>query len=346
MNITFLIGNGFDIGIGLKTRYEEFYDVYCKNKSEDENNIWGFKTILAQWKDSGEKNIVDWADFEKAFGEHSQDFTVGSKALYIERFEHFVSEFNAYLEEEEKKADCSNSKLIADTMNKAIQTYFHIRNEDKNEIESFYKNFSSERIYNFVSFNYTKVLDNCVKIFEDSIRNVQNRKIGEVLHVHGYVEENMIMGVNDVTQIVNPELAKDPDVISEIVKPQQNIEARTMYDSRVTSVIEKSDAICVYGMSLGETDRKWWQCIARWLAKNEKRILVILNYESKYDKRFPFVQRRFVNGMVQRFLEYSEETDELKRNIARRIYVGINHNVFSMQLCQRDDYGNKIVIKV
>lgn len=28
MNITFLIGNGFDINLGLKTRYVDFYDFY------------------------------------------------------------------------------------------------------------------------------------------------------------------------------------------------------------------------------------------------------------------------------------------------------------------------------
>ena len=30
LNITFLIGNGFDIGLGLKTRYKDFYKYYCK----------------------------------------------------------------------------------------------------------------------------------------------------------------------------------------------------------------------------------------------------------------------------------------------------------------------------
>lgn len=29
MQVTFLIGNGFDLGIGLKTAYSDFYRVYC-----------------------------------------------------------------------------------------------------------------------------------------------------------------------------------------------------------------------------------------------------------------------------------------------------------------------------
>ena len=29
MNITFIIGNGFDLGLGLKSSYEDFYNEYC-----------------------------------------------------------------------------------------------------------------------------------------------------------------------------------------------------------------------------------------------------------------------------------------------------------------------------
>lgn len=32
MNITFLMGNGFDIGIGMPTQYEDFYEEYCKEQ--------------------------------------------------------------------------------------------------------------------------------------------------------------------------------------------------------------------------------------------------------------------------------------------------------------------------
>lgn len=43
MQITFLIGNGFDIGIGLKTRYEDFYKEYCIIRENDNDNIKNFK---------------------------------------------------------------------------------------------------------------------------------------------------------------------------------------------------------------------------------------------------------------------------------------------------------------
>lgn len=46
MNITFLLGNGFDIGLGLKTGYENFYDAYSEIQSKDNKNINSFNTML------------------------------------------------------------------------------------------------------------------------------------------------------------------------------------------------------------------------------------------------------------------------------------------------------------
>ncbi len=42
MNITFLIGNGFDLNLGLKTRYTDFYKYYMEHNP---NNLIS-KSIL------------------------------------------------------------------------------------------------------------------------------------------------------------------------------------------------------------------------------------------------------------------------------------------------------------
>ena len=62
MNVTFLIGNGFDLGIGLKTAYSDFYDVYCHPLDRDGMQIRRFKSDLLT-------NYENWSDFEMAFGE-------------------------------------------------------------------------------------------------------------------------------------------------------------------------------------------------------------------------------------------------------------------------------------
>ena len=52
MNVTFLVGNGFDIGLGLKTRYSDFYEEYCKADKADSEAITKFKRTLREWQNN------------------------------------------------------------------------------------------------------------------------------------------------------------------------------------------------------------------------------------------------------------------------------------------------------
>ena len=123
-----MIGNGFDIGLGLKTGYEDFYKEYCISSDNDNENIAKFKEMLRDRNKDDIKKIIDWADFECAFGKHSEDFLITNKDLYIERFEDFVTKFNSYLEAEESKIDCispisSNKAFISSSVQSHIFIY-------------------------------------------------------------------------------------------------------------------------------------------------------------------------------------------------------------------------------
>lgn len=340
VNITFLIGNGFDIGLGLKTRYENFYDVYSTPNEEDSEHLQVFKSALRKYqseKDQKKGKIVDWADFEKTFGAYSKNFKDGEQYKYIELFENFVEEFNAYLQQEENKVDYSNKKLIADTMKEGVTKYFYIRKEDTEIIQNRYNSLRGERIYNFVSFNYTKTIDSCADILKESLKNDGNRKVGGVFHIHGYVEENMIMGIDNPSQISNPVFVNDLDIIREIVKPEQNKEAKTNYEKGVVSTINASHIICIYGMSIGETDRKWWTAISKWLVSDPNRLLVVLGHDDKYDKRFAHSQRKVVTSLVDKFLDNTDLDDNQKEKIRDRVLVGMNYDIFSMKLRKNEE---------
>lgn len=340
VNITFLIGNGFDIGLGLKTRYENFYDVYSTPNEEDSEHLQVFKSALRKYqseRDQKKGKIVDWADFEKTFGAYSKNFKDGEQYKYIELFENFVEEFNAYLQQEENKVDYSNKKLIADTMKEGVTKYFYIRKEDTEIIQNRYNSLRGERIYNFVSFNYTKTIDSCADILKESLKNDGNRKVGGVFHIHGYVEENMIMGIDNPSQISNPVFVNDLDIIREIVKPEQNKEAKTNYEKGVISTINASHIICIYGMSIGETDRKWWTAISKWLVSDPNRLLVILGHDDKYDKRFTHSQRKVVTSLVDKFLDNTDLDDNQKEKIRDRVLVGMNYDIFSMKLRKNEE---------
>ena len=57
MNITFMIGNGFDLQLGLKTRYIDFYNYYIAKNNND---------MIAK---SINENYDLWSDLEVGLGE-------------------------------------------------------------------------------------------------------------------------------------------------------------------------------------------------------------------------------------------------------------------------------------
>lgn len=341
MNITFLIGNGFDIGLGMPTRYEDFYKEYCKvpiKESGDTDNIIEFKKMLISCNDNKDKKIIDWADFEKAFGEHSSDLKIERKTDYLARFEDFAEKFNAYLETVESCTDCSNTAEIGKIMDNAVKKYKHIRKEDEDALDVHRAKFNNDRTYNFVCFNYTKTLDSCINALREVLKKENSRNIGSVVHIHGFIEDNMILGVNDPSQITDPTLSEDEEVIRELVKPNQNKNSRTGYENAFKTVINKSDLICVYGMSLGETDKKWWDLISTWLSKSDRRVLVILKHENNYSPRFPHRQDRIIRPIQERFLSFSTLSNEEKQKISEQIYIGINNDVFSIPLFNSEKF--------
>lgn len=342
MEITFLIGNGFDIGLHMPTRYEQFYKIYSVIKETDNDNIKEFKRMLQKRNDEKQKKIIDWADFERAFGEHSKDFSPEEKSKYLERFEDFIEEFNAYLEKVEACTNCSDTRKIGAVMDAAVKNYKNLRKADADEIEQVIQTYNSERRYNFISFNYTNALDKCVEALNIFIANAPYRYVGSIAHIHGYLDNAMIVGVNDPTQILNPQFSNDEVVVRELVKPQQNIICRTGNEDAAYAIINKSDIICIYGMSLGETDKKWWEYISVWLAQNDKRILIILNHDEKYKPKFPHSQDRVIRPIREKFLGFSQLNDEEKARIGKRIFIGINHDIFSVNVFNRQEFEDMI----
>ena len=96
-------------------------------------------------------------------------------------------------------------------------------------------------------------------------------------------------------------------------------------------------------MSIGETDKKWWKLICEWLKQNTHRKLVILKHEKKYSPRFPHNYRKYILPLKEKFLSFSEFDEAVKEKIRSQIYVGINHDVFGINLCEieRKEEANK-----
>lgn len=321
MDVTFLIGNGFDLGIGLRTSYKSFYDVYCATDDGPDGPIKDFKKSIS-------KDYDTWADFESAFGEYA--FKVAEPNDYLQAFEDFVVSFSEYLKKEEKNFDSSKLDAIINGMKRGLTSYYKIKPNDRACIEALIN--ANPVRFNFISFNYTKCLDDCVTTLKkrsDCHQLIQG-DIETVVHVHGYIDDGMVMGVNDISQIENEAFKKNPQVTEEILKPLQNQIYGMNFDTDTTKIINRSAIICVYGMSLGETDAKWWKLLIHWLQENSNHHLILLLHQEKIS--YTFQWKHFVNSTRNLLFAYSDITKEKQKLLEKQIHIDTDHDIFAMDL--------------
>ena len=146
--------------------------------------------------------------------------------------------------------------------------------------------------FSFLSFNYTDVLDRIVDLYGTS-KIISNRNanasdyIGNILHIHGTINEGILLGVNDESQVLNEEFVKNSLFLDTFIKERINKAIGNNRTPKALDYITQSRIICVYGMSIGDTDKMWWEHIVKWLLKSTYNKLLIYWYteEEMFNKK-------------------------------------------------------------
>ena len=340
MNITFLIGNGFDVGMGLRSKFSDYFPRYIEESANKTKSLEDLSKRI-------EENQKEWSYFEKKLGEYTEEFTLKTQEIFKQQLRDFELGFIKYLREEEKTLVYDQQK-IKETFGKAFLNFYKNENLTAGSEETIANQYSrynkDNRIYNFINFNYTDILERCLDSFPDRViakRTVNSvgyvDKIGQVIHIHGYKDKLPLMGVNDVSQIKNKELANDKRFVRFIVKPLFNKANRTNYDTKATNLILNSHIICIYGMALGETDKDWWKLALRWLNADGNRQLVIFDYDEKYNtaSQFDFLEKE--DTIIDKLSGFVEEERINVENLRSRIHIAIHKNIFALNLRKKED---------
>lgn len=269
MNVTFIIGNGFDLHLGMKTSYKDMYDGYINSLNLDEDII----RFKAELKKDAPTNYTNWSDFEKAMGERANMFQ--SEAEFVKCIRDFKNYMISYLKKEQEKMmakieGLDNSRSVPGVMKESLFNYYKSQTPNVcNTIESIIDGKPLKYVNNqFVSFNYTTILDSMVS---DYYRYIQMGKPG-VIHIHGTLDNDVVLGVNDISGIeCSFELTRKAK--RAFVKPEFNIEFDKNRVKKAEEAIENSNVICCYGWSFGETDKNWVAKIKEWLLSSTKHHL-------------------------------------------------------------------------
>ena len=341
MDITFLIGNGFDVGLGMATTFKDFFPVYYAKSRNKNANIRALSEKICDDEDT-------WSYFEKQLGQYSSEFDANTASNFFAQINDFTSEFMEYLHHQEDRLSYSDTSLISNTITSALTSFYspeilHVQSSKR--VSAVFQKFANEehRI-SFVSFNYTDTLEKCLATLKDGIVQVRkygsiprSDRVGQVVHVHGTRTQYPLMGVNDKTQIANQQFADKASLAERLIKPHMNNRIRMGYAESALSLINNSKIICIYGMSLGMTDKDWWVRIMSWLCGDADRQLIIFNYDEKFNASSPQNWFDKEDSIMALLAEYCKDTTISTETLRNRIHIAVHKNVFSMPLTAQSD---------
>lgn len=333
--ITFFIGNGFDINVGLDTRYSDFYKYYLSNYPDD---------MLAK---SIDKNYDLWSDLESGLGEYTAKVDDRMEVAFWESEEKLENALADYLQSQMERIQISG-EIEKPTATKMQQSLLRFQKEltieQQRFMESLIYTLHDSITYSFICFNYTNALDRCVEITKKLIpKEFGNHKadnttiyahsLGDVIHIHGTIQEELILGVNDTKQIANQKFRENPLYRQFLVKEEANKRFGNDKIQTVRNYIDSSVAICIFGMSLGATDKMWWNYICKWLQGSDKRRLIIF---SKPDQDMPRLtkHRLFISeNIVLENLRVNSGINEAEWNkIMGRIFIKFDSGLFDFKI--------------
>lgn len=335
MNITFLIGNGFDRNLGLDTTYADFINAYKATKS-------GSK-ILEKFRNHIKDNEKLWRNAEIALGKYTSEFEVGDGMSFSECHQDICEHLVEFLKNEEKRFLCNECiDNIFSAFKGIVEPYAPFPTLEKATINSvFNKLVDGRRIFNFICYNYTSTLDQILDIVKQNESKIlgqhQSRGItyphslGRVCHVHGTLDKEIVFAVNDETQIVNPEIFdfEDGEICKNLlIKQNANALYQENTDAKANQILQESNIIYIYGMSLGETDALWWKRVCAWLAQNSEHHVIIQNYEMLHKGVYQLPYLLAEKRRKMQLLSYSELDDATKQALYKRIHV-TGANIFS-----------------
>lgn len=340
MNITFLIGNGFDLNLGLKTSYKDFLDTYASNILNDK---MGNNNILSYFKNTINKNKDLWADAELAFGQLTNNFKNDGKNAddFSECHEDFCVNLANYLIAQENRINYLNLKEITSkAFFNALKNFLDFfREVEKEQITLSQEHFSNGYIYNFINFNYTKSLNECFSALKNSSINMGKRKfgntlysnaLGNIVNVHGTVKKDMVFGVSDKSQIASPSLfdGYSSEYINQIVKSEIDKDNKQNTYRSAFRILDSSNLIYIYGMSIGETDKLWWERICMLMNKSEQLHTIVHMFNIPKNTLIRRKYISFENQVREKLLSFSNLEKIHKDNIFGRIHID-GSNIFS-----------------
>lgn len=322
LDITFIIGNGFDLSCGIKSRYTDVYQTYCKASPKNE--------CIRNFKETILNDNETWSDFEIAMAKKMASFTC--EAEFLECLRDFKVYLEKYLLAEEKmfESNLSVPEIKSEVVNEIKQSlanFYEGINHNLSHQLSYEKSHADSTYYTIVSFNYTHSFETAIK--QDKAFN----KVGQFIHLHGELQEDIVLGVDNENQFSDKlKFPVSDKTRRAFVKPFFNQAFDTQRVDAAERIIADSQYICIFGWSMRSTDQTWIQEIIEWLREDDSHELILYQYkESTLTPSTKDEQLDFEEDAKKEFLQRIGLSKEEQDALFPQIHIPCGWKIFNIK---------------
>lgn len=319
--VTFIIGNGFDIGLGMKTRYSDIYDGYIKTPS--------VSTVIQKFKeDLSKRTLYDkWSDFEMGMAEYAK--TLASEEELVE----CVRDFKGYMVQHLRS---ENQRLVDLIQDKAYAN--HLVRELDHSTEQFHAGFTpnitaqlSQLIggpfpeYNIITFNYTSVLEELFAVKARTQKITASRPV----HIHGSLDRDVVLGVDNIGQLKSSAYSISKKGERAFIKTLFNEQYDTSRVLAAKKMISESSVICTYGFSMGESDKTWVDLIVEWLRADASHHLVTFQYDEAEYSHYNFDELMDIEDEKKESL--MDKLGIAEESVVNQLHIPVGYDIFNFK---------------
>lgn len=342
MIISFLIGNGLDLSAGLKTSASDFLSDYIERYGSSERDSFVPEYALRLAKEIENDGVENWADFEFRLGEYSAE--QDDPIVYLQACDHLSGHIHQWLEREQERI---TDEFIRENAKGCIDSIMHLNTlsqpEENNRINELKLRDGGNWDVYVVTFNYTNLFDRIVDAVISGSKTIGNVPglsrdciLRDVIHAHEALDGCIVLGVNDELQITNVSFRDNLDVQRVLIKERVQRQLASYSDMRALEEISRSSIICIFGMAMGKTDRRWWEAVYKRLIESPETILIIFSHELGEMEVHTAYRRHMVLQTIKRKF-FDGAGIDFDQELADRIIVAPSQKLFPLTPISRDE---------
>lgn len=284
MNILYLLGNGADLSLNLKTSYPDFYRVYKNSRTSRELVVNDIKKSI---EDCLQKKKVNWSDLEMGLADYTTNInTINDFGI---AYDDIISNLHNYLESVQEGFPCICESEQINMRKQLVNPADFFFNNEKNVIKDYMNyidDYSCNLSYNVnvFTFNFTNTIDKILGFYNNNnidcrfVENNHQVTIHKPIHLHGTLENSILFGIDNRFQIANPSFRESSTIENIFVKPKINKAIDQVSFDYCDELIHDAHIIVIKGWSVGESDRRWVNKISNWLKKTCDARLILHMY--------------------------------------------------------------------